>query len=70
MHWKDEEVTDMRDELEFLREQNKILQTKYKEEKMKRQILEANKLKYTMLKELEECRGQIVTQTFFENKRT
>jgi hypothetical protein len=25
MHWKDEEVTDMRDELEFLREQNKIL---------------------------------------------
>ena len=67
--WKDEEMKEMREELEALRHQNKKLRIVNIEEKANRQILESNKLKYTMLKELQECKGEIDNQTFFENKK-
>ena len=57
--WRDEEMLELRKEVEALREQNKILTSINKKEKCERQILEANKLKYTMMKELVECRGEI-----------
>ena len=42
---------------------------KFKVEKVNRQCLESNKLKYIMLKELVDHSGPIQDQTFFDNKR-
>jgi hypothetical protein len=52
LHWKDVEVTEMRDELDQLRAANKQLKATLLEEKHKRQTLESTKIKITWLKEL------------------
>ena len=62
-------MLEMRKELDGLRQQNQILTRSMKKEKCERQVLEANKLKYTMMKELVECRGEIEADTFFDNKK-
>lgn len=59
----------MREELDALREIVKKLRTDFKSEKAQRQTLEANKLKYIMMTELLDCKGQIQGGTFFDNKR-
>ena len=69
IHWKDVELLEMREELEMLRAQNKSLKTQHLDEKMKRQTLESNKQKYITLKELQDCKGEIDNDTFFENRR-
>ena len=69
LEWKEEEFKEMRDELEALRAQNAKMIVVNKKEKQERQLLTANKQKYTMLKELVENTGQIQDQSFFENKR-
>lgn len=69
LEWKEEEFKEMREELEALRLQNKQMHAKNTKEKQDRQVLTANKLKYTMLKELVENNGQIQDESFFENKR-
>lgn len=69
LEWKEEEFKEMREELEALRLQNKQMHKTNLKEKQDRQVLTANKLKYTMLKELVENNGSIQDQSFFENKR-
>ena len=64
--WRDEEMLELRKEVNGLREANKILMSKNKKETCERQILEANKLKYTMMKELIETKGDIDNGTFFD----
>ena len=59
MEWKEEEFKEMREELDLLRELNKKMRITNKKEVSERQLLEANKRKYTMLKELVEHSGQI-----------
>ena len=59
----------MRTELDELREQYSIIMQKFKSEKVSRQSLESNKLKYIMLKELQQNAGTIEDQTFFDNQR-
>ena len=49
----------MRDELDLLRDLNKKMRVTNKKEVQERQLLEANKRKYTMLKELVAHSGQI-----------
>lgn len=68
--WKDEEFREMQEELETLRKQNQTLKRQQKEECVKRQTLEATKVKYNVLKELTENREAIEEQTFFEQKRS
>ena len=70
MEWKEEEFKEMRDELELLREENKKMRTSNKKEVKERQLLEANKRKYTMLKELVAHSGQIQEQSYFEYHRS
>jgi hypothetical protein len=69
VQWKDEEMKEMRDELEGLRAQVNRLHKDHKLEKNKRQSLESNKLKYQMMGELLECKGEIVNGTFFDSQR-
>lgn len=69
LSWKDQELQEIRDELVVLREQNEKLRRQHRDEKINRQILEANKKKYIMLKELQENKGKIDDQTFFDSKR-
>jgi hypothetical protein len=59
MEWKEEEFKEMRDELDLLRDLNKKMRVTNKKEVQERQLLEANKRKYTMLKELVAHSGQI-----------
>ena len=70
MEWKEEEFKEMREELDLLRELNKKMRITNKKEVSERQLLEANKRKYTMLKELVEHSGQIQDQSYFEHHRT
>ena len=50
--WKDEEFNALRRELEAVRKETEFLRQAYKEEKVKRQALEASKTKSILLKEL------------------
>lgn len=70
MEWKEEEFKEMREELDLLRELNKKMRITNKKEVSERQLLEANKRKYTMLKELVDHSGQIQDQSYFEHHRS
>lgn len=70
IHWKDVELTEMRDELAQLRAQNQQLKVAHLEEKDKRQRIEGKQMKYITMKELLDCKGLIQDNTFFENKRS
>ena len=59
MEWKEEEFKAMREELDVLKGEYKNMRIINKKEVSERQLLEANKRKYTMLKELVEHSGQI-----------
>lgn len=67
---KDEEFKDMQAEVEMLRKQNAYLRNQHKEEKIKRQTLEATKLKFTMQKELSESLGVAQEMTFFDLQKS
>jgi len=67
--FKDQDYKEIREDLELLKEENLELSKLFKEEKIKRQSLEANKTKYTYLKELMENADSIQDQSFFDNKR-
>lgn len=67
--FKDIEFKEIRDELEIIRKENLKLLKELKEEKMMRQCLESNKLKYQMMKELLENADTIENKTFFNLKR-
>lgn len=64
-----DDYKEVRNELSEIRKENENLRQEYLKEKIKRQSLESNKLKYTMLKELEENSGAIEARTFLDKKR-
>ena len=64
-----DDYKEVRNELEEIRKENANLREQFLVEKIKRQSLESNKLKYTMLKELEENSGAIEDRTFLDRKR-
>lgn len=67
--WKDQEFAEMREELEKLRKETDPMMKALKEEKAKRQSLEANKTKYVMLKELMANAEPIQENTFLDMVR-
>lgn len=59
----------MRDELELLRKNNKELRMTGIKDKHERQLLESKHYKNITLKELNDVKGSIDNDTFFENIR-
>jgi len=64
-----EQIDDMGQELERLREQNAKLVKMHKEEKEKREVLEAKLMKQAINHEVQQNARAIVENTFFEEQR-